>query len=159
VLRPVAADTSDKMARRRSIVSLGLACGLLAGCGGSTASPPKYLAAANAICAQQVGQLDRLAQPTTLEQTVSYLPRALAIMQRETGGLAALHPVGSSRAQFAAALASARQLAGVLTRFLGQLHTGMVQFATFSQVEAQSNELRAALDAHFRQAGLTRCAD
>ena len=146
------------MAKVRSIMLLGLLCGLLAGCGSSASQTPRYAVAANAICTEQLAQLHRLAQPTTLEQTVAYLPRALAIISRETSALATLNPTPSTRAQFTAALASSRQLAGVLTSFLHQLHSGMVQFATFTQVETQSSALREALDSHFRHAGLTRCA-
>jgi RecG-like helicase len=146
------------MAKGRSMMLLGLACGLLAGCGSATSQTPAYVAEGNAICTEQIAQLHRLVQPTTLEQTVTYLPRALAIIQRETSALATLTPTPAERTEFAAALASSRQLATLLRTFLHQLHSGMVQFATFSQVETQSSALREALDAHFRHAGLTQCA-
>jgi uncharacterized protein involved in exopolysaccharide biosynthesis len=160
VLMSVAADRSHEMAERRSIVLLGVACvGLVAGCGGAASSTPKYVAAANAICTEQLAQLGRLPQPTTPEQAVSYLPRALAIMRRETTGLASLDPVGSGRAQLAAALADTQQLAAVLRRFLDQLQAGIVEINTLSQVQTQANELRSQIDTHFRQAGLARCAE
>jgi hypothetical protein len=90
---------------------------------------------------------------------VSYLPKALMIMQRETNGLAALDPPASERAQVAAGLASARQLAALLRRFLHELRGGLVELSTFAQVQTQTGTYRADLDAHFRQAGLARCAE
>jgi len=147
-----------EMVKGRPIMLLGLVCGLLASCGSSGSQPPAFVAQGNAICAEQLAQLHRLAQPTTLEQTVVYLPRALAILQRETSALQTLTPTPSKRTEFAAALASSHQLATVLASFLHQLHSGIVQFATFSQVENQSTALRDTVDTHFRNAGLTQCA-
>ena len=89
---------------------------------------------------------------------MSYLPHAIAMIQRETGALAALDPGPAKRAELAAAIASSHQLAALLTSFLHQLRTQIVEFTTFAQVQAQSSALRAQIDAHFRQAGLTRCA-
>jgi hypothetical protein len=115
------------------------------------------VAAANAVCARQLAQLNRLAQPTTPEQAVSYLPQALTIMHRETGGLAALDPPASERAQVAAGVASARQLAALLQHFLHELKGGLVELSTFGRVQTQTGVLTAAIDAHFRQAGLVAC--
>jgi hypothetical protein len=146
------------MARTHSIALLGAACLLLAGCGGSGSSTPKYVAAGNVICAEQLTQLNRLSQPTTPEQAVTYLPQALAIMQRETTRLTALELPASKRAQFQAALAGTRQLAAILHGVLHKLHSGLIEISAFAQVQAQSDALKAQIDAHLRQAGLARCA-
>jgi hypothetical protein len=155
------------MASRILIAQLGVGCLLLGGCGGS-ASPPaparptsssaQYLAAANAVCARQLAQLNKLAQPTTPEQAVSYLPHALVIMHRETSGLAALAPPVSERAQVEAGVASTRQLTVLLQRFLHELKGGLVELSTFGRVQTQTGALTAAINAHFRQAGLVACA-
>jgi hypothetical protein len=146
------------MARTHSIGLLGAVCLLLAGCGGSGSSTPKYVAAGNAICSEQLAQLNKLPQPTTPEQAVAYLPQAVAIMQRETTRLAALELPASKRAQFQAALAGTRQLASVLRGVLRKLRSGVIEISAFAQVQAQSDALRADIDAHLRQAGLARCA-
>jgi hypothetical protein len=143
-------------------------CLLLAGCGRASSShpasspaasaPPTFVASANAICAQQLAQLDKLPQPTTPEGAVSYLPQALAIMHSETTRLTALQVPASDRAQLNAGLASAGQLADLLRSFLGKLKSGMLEVSTFGQVQTQSDALKADVDAHFRQAGLQWCA-
>jgi hypothetical protein len=164
---PSAADRSGDMARMHVTALFGAACLLLAGCGASTSShpasapqaaPPAYVATGDAICAKQLTALNKLTQPSTPEGALSYLPKALTIMQRETGQLAVLDPSASRRAAFAAALASAHQLETVLRRFLRQMQAGVVEISTFSKVQSQSEALRADINAHFRQAGLTRCA-
>jgi hypothetical protein len=152
------ADTSRDMARTHVIALLGAVCLMLAGCGGSASSTPRYVAAGNAVCAEQLARLNGLSQPTTPEQAVSYLPQAVAIMQRETVRLAALDPPASKRAQLEAGLASARRLATLLDGVLHKLRSGVVELSAFAQVQAQSETLRADIGAHLRQAGLTRCA-
>lgn len=154
---------------RSAIAVTVLACGLLAGCGTTssrTAAPqasssrePRYLAAGNAICQEQLAQLNRLQQPTTPAQTVSYLPRALVIIKREAARLGALHTSNSGAGELAAALASTQRLTVLLTRFLDELRHGMVEFAALTAVQSQSMTVRAQIDSHFRQAGLPRCAE
>jgi hypothetical protein len=158
VLTPAATDISGNMARTHAIALLGAVCLLVAGCGSSASSTPEYVAAGNAICAEQLAQFNRLPLPATPEQAVSYLPQALAIMQRETGRLAALDLPASKRAQFQAGLASSRQLATLLHGVLHKLRSGVVEISAFAQVQAQSATLKADIDAHLRQAGLARCA-
>ena len=118
------------MTRKQPIVALAAACLLLAACGSSTpssstgssagshASATRYLAGANAVCARLLAKLDRLTQPTTAEQAVSYLPQALRIMQAENRQLAALDPPAGDRTQLQAGLRSSQQLAALLRRFL-----------------------------------------
>ena len=157
------------------IALLGVGCLLFAGCGGSASSSSpadsasasssgvsasssaRYLAAGNAICTKQLARLNKLAQPTSAEQAASYLPKALVIMRRETSELAALDPPVPVRAQVTAGLASAERLAALLHRFLHELKGGLVELSTFGRVQAQTGALRADVNAHFRQAGLTRC--
>jgi hypothetical protein len=134
-----------------------VACGVFGGCGSAASAPPAYVAAANAICAVQRAQLNKLSTPTTAGQAIVYLPRAIAIMRRETEQLATLDPVAPKRAQFAAALASTRRLADALTSFLHQLRSGVVELSAYTQVQAESTALSAEINRHFRQAGLTRC--
>ncbi|HLL92868.1 MAG TPA: hypothetical protein VK252_08005 [Solirubrobacteraceae bacterium] len=142
------------------ITAVGILCGLLAaGCGSSDSPPPAYVAAGEAICGEQLTQLNRLTRPSTLGQTVAYLPRVLAIMQAETGRLAALDPPSHGKDQLDAALTDTRALAALLRRSLHQLRAGMVEFTALSTLQSQSNTLRAQIDAHFRQAGLARCAE
>ncbi|HXN39688.1 MAG TPA: hypothetical protein VN892_16765 [Solirubrobacteraceae bacterium] len=143
-------------------------CGALAGCGTSgthpatqaSASVPAYIAAGNAICARQLAQLNGLARPQTPEQAIGYLPRAVAIMHSESADLAALHvPAGGAgAAQLDAALASTRELAGTLARFLGQLRSGMIDLTDFGTVQSRGIALHEQLDRQFRLAGLPRCA-
>jgi hypothetical protein len=147
------------MARTCVVALLGVLPLLLPGCGGSAPSPPGYVAAGDAICTVQLAQLNALPQPTTPEGAVSYLPRALAIIQRERRQLAALHPSAPTRAQFTAGLEGQGQLAALLSRVLHQLQTGLVEVGTFSRVETESDTLRADISAHLRQAGLARCAN
>jgi hypothetical protein len=146
------------MARTLAIAPLGAACLLIAGCGSSASSTPAYVVAGNAICAEQLAQLNRLSLPSTPEQAVSYLPQALAIMQRETGRLAALDLPASKRAQLQAGLASALQLSTLLHGVLHKLRSGVVEVSSFTRVQAQSAALKADIDAHLSQAGLARCA-
>ena len=152
------------MAWRNVTVVTGAACLFLAGCGGSGSSPavsaPRaYLASANAICSEQLAELNKLPQPTTPEGATSYLPKALAIMQSEATQLTALQMPEDKRAQVKAGLASAGELAAVLRGFLHKLRSGIVEVSTFGQVEARSDALKAEIDAHFRQAGLERCTE
>jgi len=145
---------------------LGAGCLLLAGCGGSSPSHsasvpqalPSYVTAGNAICAAQLAQINKLAQPTTPEGAVSYLPKVVALMRSETTQLAALDPTGTARAKFAAGLASSRQLASYLSHFLHQMQAGVVEISAFSQVQGHSEAMKAATEADFRGAGLAGCA-
>ncbi len=150
-----------------ALTSLAVAVLPLAGCGGSSSSssrgpgssPPAYVAQGNAICTQELARLNALTRPTTPDQAVIYLPKALRIMERETARLTALNPPASEPRELSAGLASARQLTALLHRFLDTLRGGLVELRTFGQVQTQSATLRADLDAHFRRAGLERCAE
>lgn len=137
---------------------LGLSCLALGGCGGVAHTASDYASAGNAICAEQASQLGGLHKPATVEQAVTYLPPALAIMRRETDRLQALDGTGAARAKLTAALASTRALSALMAHLLGQLRHGMVEFAELAAVQAQSTALRARIDARFRDAGLPRCA-
>jgi hypothetical protein len=140
--------------------ALALACAPLAGCGGSGSGQPQYVAAADAICSTQLAQLNRLPQPTTPTEAVSYLPEAITIMRRETAELATVRPDAAHRAQLADALAGARALAATLARLLHQLRSGTIlELSSFVQVQSQSEALRAQIDAHFRRADLARCVE
>jgi hypothetical protein len=121
---------------------------------------PAYIAAGNAICARQLAQLNGLARPHTPEQALGYLPRAVAIMHSESDSLAALHaPAGGAGVdQLDAALASTRELAGTLARFLARLRSGMIDLTDFGTVQSRGIALHEQLDRQFRLAGLTRCA-
>jgi hypothetical protein len=145
--------------QRRFTVVLGLVCAALAGCGGggSAAQEKKFTAAANAICAQELAVLSRTPELTTPTQAISYLPKVIAIIQRQSGRLEALAVPASKRADLEAALGSGRQLGLILVRFLHQLRAGTYELATFSQVQSQSVTLRQQINAHFRKAGLARC--
>ena len=142
----------------RSIALLALvACGVFGGCGSSASAPPASVAEANAICTVQLAQLNQLSKPATASQAIVYLPHAIAIMRREADQLARLEPVAPARPQFAAALASTRRLADALSRFFHQLRTGVVELSAYAQVQAETSALTTQINAHFRQAGLTRC--
>ena len=147
------------MEARHPIALLVVLCGLLCGCGGSAASPPKYVAEGDGICAGDLAQLNRLPQPSSPEQAVSYLPKALTIMQGETDRLATLDPPAANQVELTAALQSARRLATVLRDTLHELRSGVVELGTLAQAQAQSDALRRTLDARFRDAGLARCAE
>jgi len=152
------------MVRRNATVLMGVACLLLAGCGGSrsaphASAPPAYLASANAICSVQLAKLNRLPQPATPEGATSYLPKALAIMHSEQTQLTALRLPANKEAQLKAGLSSAGELASVLSGLLHKLRSGIVEISSFGQVQARSDALKADADAHFRQAGLQRCAE
>jgi len=152
------------MARRNATVGMVVACLLLAGCGGSSSSPgasapPAYLASANAICSVQLAKLNKLTQPTTPEGATSYLPKALVIMQGEETQLTALRVPADKQAQLKAGLASEGELANVLRGLLHKLRSGVVELSSFGELQARSDALNADVDAHFRQAGLERCAE
>lgn len=170
MLGRLAAETPGQMATRNVMALSLLACGLLAGCGATTPAVPtsptspasrgaSYLAAGSAICAEQVAQLNRLPRPSTPEQTVAFLPPALAIMRHEVARLGALDPPGSGGVELAAALTSTRHLTTLLARLLHELRHGMVEFAALAKVQTQTAAMRAQVDARFRQAGLPRCAE
>jgi hypothetical protein len=158
------------MSRVNAIVVIGLTSGMLAGCGAATARSPRsavhqasaptpaYIARGEAICATELAGLERTPHPTTPEQSIGYLPPALAVMRRETVALQTLDPPAPERAKLDAALASTHALATLLARFLHELRTGTVAFAELADVQRQSMELQAQVDARFRQAGLARCA-
>ena len=165
VWRPCAADIAKEMGRTYVIAPLAVACLLLAACGSSTtssghtsATAPAYVAAGNAICSRELARINRLTRPTTPEQAVSYLPQALSIMQRETRELAALDPPAPERAPLASSLAATRRLSALLHGFLRELRGGLVEISAFARAQSQSGALRSAIDAHFRQAGLSACA-
>jgi hypothetical protein len=145
------------MARTHVLALLSSAAILLAGCAGSAAPPPAYVAAADVICTAQLAQLDRLPEPATPEQAVTYIPEAIAILEREQSRLAALEPPGRVRGQFAAGLAGQGQLAAML-HVSEELRSGLVEVGTLSRAQAEGQTLRADINAHFRQAGLARCA-
>jgi hypothetical protein len=146
--------------------ALATVCALCAaGCGGSRAasasqaSPPVpvYVAAANAICARELAHLNSLPQPTTPEETVSYLPVALAAMRRVAGRLRMLHTRAPVTGELAGALASSRRLASMLGGFLHQMQEGTIELATLNRVKGQSETLKRQIDADFRRAGLVKC--
>jgi hypothetical protein len=112
------------MAARLPIAPLAIVCALLAGCGSSAHAPPAYVATGNAICTTQLALLHKLRQPSTAGEAASYLPQAIAIINDETTQLAALQSTAPGHAELTAALASTRQLSGVLTRLQHQLHSG-----------------------------------
>jgi hypothetical protein len=145
------------MARTHALALIAVLALLLGACGSSTSPPPAYVAAGEAICGQQQARLNHLAGPTTPEQAVSYLPQVLAIMHRETSRLQGLDPPAAKRAELAAGLASAGQLAARLHSFLHELQTGIVEVGSFPRLQAQSTALRAQIDGHLRQAGLEGC--
>lgn len=152
------ADMEGDMARTLIVALVGVLALALTGCGDSTAQSSAYVAAGDAICTSQLAQLNRLQRPTTPEGAVSYLPQAVAILQRERGQLAALDPPSPMRAQFKAGLASQGQLAALLGHVYHHLETGLVEIGTFSQVQTESEALRADITAHLQRAGLARCA-
>ena len=153
------ADVPTMMTRRRFTVLVALTCAALAGCGGSgeDAKVKKFIAAGNAICAQELAVLSKTPEPTSPQAAIGYLPKAIAIIQRQSARLEALSVPASKRADLAAALGTGRQLGVILVRFLHQLRSGTYELATFSQVQSQSVTLREQINAHFRKAGLTRC--
>jgi hypothetical protein len=159
------------MAPTKLLVPIGAACLLLAGCGGSggsTAAPATsssasssstYVVAADAVCSRQLAQLNKLPRPTTPEGALTYLPQALPIMRREVIGLQTLKAPASEQAQFAAGLATARELSTLLGDLLHKLHSGIVEVSALTSLQTQSEALRANLDAHFRSAGLAQCGE
>ena len=147
------------MARTHVLALLGAGSLLFAGCGTSTQPPPSsYLAAGNAICGAELAQLNQLARPTTPEAAIAYLPRVLAIIERQRGRLSGLTVPARMRTEFTAGLAGQGQLAALLRHVLRQLQAGIVEVGTFVRIEAQSDRLRAEINRHFRDAGLARCA-
>jgi hypothetical protein len=146
------------MARTRVLALLGAGSLLVARCGASAPPPSSYLTAGNAICGAGLAQLNRLARPATPEAAISYLPRVLAIMERQRSRLSALTVPARMRAEFAAGLAGQGQLAALLRHVLRQLQAGIVEVGTFLRVESQSDSLRSEINRHFRDAGLGRCA-
>ena len=148
------------MTRFASAAAIGAICAVLAGCGGSSgpsAQEKQFVAQANAICAQELAVLSKTPEPTSPTQAIGYLPKALAIIQRQSARLQALSVPASKRGELQAALASGTQLGTLLEGFLRKLHSGSFDLATFTQVQTQSVTLREQINAHFRKAGLTSC--
>jgi hypothetical protein len=148
------------MNRIGSVAALSLVCAVVAGCGGSSgpsAQEKQFVAQANAICTQELAVLAKTPEPTSPTAAISYLPKALAIIQRQGARLSALNAPASKRAEVQAALASGQQLGTLLAGFLQKLRSGSFELATFSQVQSQSVTLRQQINAHFRKAGLTSC--
>jgi hypothetical protein len=149
---------SEAFRASAAAAALLCACAVLAACGGgSSAQERRYVAAGDAICARELAELNRVPEPTTPTQAITYLPRAIAFIKRESAQLAALSLPPSRRAPLDAALSAGSQLASALARFLQQLRAGTVELATFAQVQTQSTDLRAQMNRHFRAAGLVRC--
>jgi hypothetical protein len=132
---------------------------LITGCGGSNRQQATYVAQGNAICRQALAELHRTPEPATTRQAVSYLPRAITIIEHQVAGLTELNVPSSHRSELQAALGSVRSLGTLLQGFLQQLRAGTVELRTFQQAQAQSNTLRAQINSHFRQAGLSACVD
>jgi hypothetical protein len=148
------------MTRFACLAALALICAAIAGCGGSSgpsAQEKQFVAQANAICAQELAVLKTTPEPTSPTQAIGYLPKALAIIQRQGARLQALSVPASKRAELQAALANGQQLGTLLAGFLRKLHSGSFELATFTQVQSQSVALREQINAHFRKAGLTSC--
>jgi hypothetical protein len=148
------------MSRFATFAALALICAAAAGCGGSSgpsAQEKQFVAQANAICRQELAVLNKTPEPTSPTQAIGYLPKALAIIQRQSARLQALSVPASKRAELQAALASGRQLGTLLEGFLRKLQSGSFELATFTQVQSQSVTLREQINAHFRKAGLTSC--
>jgi hypothetical protein len=148
------------MSRVASLVTLALICAAVAGCGGSSgpsAQEKQFVAQANAICAQELAVLNKTPEPTSPTQAIGFLPKAIAIIQRQSARLQALSVPASKRAELQAALGSGRQLGRLLEGFLRKLRSGSFELATFTQVQTQSVTLREQINAHFRKAGLTSC--
>ena len=148
------------MSRFASLAAIALICIAVAGCGGSSgpsSQEKQFVAQANAICAQELAVLNKTPEPTSPTQAVGFLPKAIAIIQRQSLRLEALSAPASKRAELQAALASGRQLGTLLAGFLGKLRSGSFELATFTQVQTQSVTLREQINAHFRKAGLTSC--
>ena len=158
--------SAGEMARTRAITLLTAAGLLLTGAAAPpvsrrpTSPSPAFVAAADAICAAQLAQLNRLAQPTTAEQAISYLPQALSdhrARARQRSRRSTRPP--ASGPQFAARArrprSSWRRSWGASCMNCGR---GSSNSASFSRAQAESDALRADIDAHFRQAGLAQCA-
>jgi hypothetical protein len=131
----------------------------LASCGGSNKQQASYVSRANAICRQALAELHKTPEPTTPAQAISFLPRAITIIEHQVAGLDALDVPASQRGHLQAALGSVRSLGTVLGGFVHQLRAGTVELSTFEQVQTQSTTLRAQINRQFRQAGLSGCVD
>lgn len=148
------------MSRFGSLAAIALICAAVAGCGGSSgpsAQEKQFVAQANAICAQELAVLSKTPEPTSPTEAIGYLPKAIAIIQRQSERLESLSAPASKRGELQAALASGRQLGTLLEGFLRKLHSGSFELATFTQVQTQSVTLREQINAHFRKAGLASC--
>jgi hypothetical protein len=148
------------MSKKGVLAAVALTCTAIVGCGGASgasAREKRFVAQANAICAQELAALNRTPEPASPTQAIGYLPKAIAIIRRQSARLAALSVPASKRAELDAALSGGQQLGAVLEGFLRKLHSGAVDLSTFAQVQSQSVALREQINAQFRKAGLTRC--
>jgi hypothetical protein len=152
------------MTRTRQWSFLGVAlalivAGALSGCVGShgAAKPAAYIAAGNAICRGQLARLGHVRQPTSTEEAISYLPSALGVLRADSRELASLDVPAAQRGKLDAALASSREMAALLTRFLHELNRGMVEFGQLAALQAKASRLRARIDLRFHEAGLSAC--
>jgi hypothetical protein len=146
--------------RRRGVFASGLALVALTvgGCGsGASAQEKQFVAKGNAICRQELAVLSKTPEPTTVTAALSFLPKAIALIKRQSARLEALNAPASKRGELQAALGSGRRLDSLLTGFLRQLHSGTYEVASFASVQAQSVALREQINSHFRRVGLDSC--
>jgi hypothetical protein len=147
--------------RRSGVFASVLALGALsiAGCGsgGPSAQEKQFVAKANAICRQEMAALSKTPEPTTIAAALGFLPKAIALIERQSTRLEALPAPASKRGELQAALGGGRRLGALLTRFLHQLHSGSFEVTSFASVQSQSVALREQINTHFRKAGLKSC--
>lgn len=82
--------------RRGLALAASVAAALVAGCGGGggdeSLSPAEFRQQADAICAKYQGQLDALAQPSSLAELKDFVGKAVPIIENGVADLDTLEP-------------------------------------------------------------------
>src|SRR5437764_14663888 len=123
----------------------------LAGCGGgSGSSAADYRTAASKICDDANRRAAALKPPSNLAGLRPYLAKTLAIVERDTGRLRALHPPADLKADHDAALRLQAEAIRRLRALLGRLQSARPSVPELQAALAAVKSLSYQADRRFR---------
>lgn len=140
--------------RRAVLVTLVL----LAGCGGDEGGDPAaYERDGTTICTEYEAAIDKLGQPTQVEEVGPYIAQALPLLTRAVERIEKLEPPGDRSEEYEAFRDAARQTVDRATALRSAAEAADAEGVQALLREAtQAGERRADLA---REAGLDACAD